>query len=95
LGGGDTSQRLMIQAQPDMADHAEQERLAIVAAYLFSPRLDDLAFLKTYERMGFRRFRTRAGPRHPRCEGGRRRGSEATSETDGYQETGHLDQRIQ
>jgi hypothetical protein len=54
FGGGDTSQRLMIQAQPDMADRAEQEGLAIVAAYLFSPRLDDLAFLKTYERMGFR-----------------------------------------
>jgi hypothetical protein len=54
FGGGDTSQRLMIQAQPDMADQAEQEGLAIVAAYLFSPRLDDLAFLKTYERMGFR-----------------------------------------
>jgi hypothetical protein len=54
FGGGDTSQRMMIQAQPTMADTAEQDGLAIVAAHLFSPRLDDLAFLKTYERMGFR-----------------------------------------
>ena len=53
FGGGDTSQRYMIQARPDMVDQAEQNGLAIVAAYLLSPRLDDLAFLKTYERMGF------------------------------------------
>jgi hypothetical protein len=53
-GGGDTSQYLMIQSQPDMVERSEQEGIAVVAAYLFSPRLDDLAFLKTYERIGYR-----------------------------------------
>jgi hypothetical protein len=54
FGGGDMALRLMIEAQPDMAERVEQEGMAIVAAYLFSPRLDDLAFLKTFERIGFR-----------------------------------------
>ena len=54
FGGGDNSQRMMIRAQPDMAERAEQNGMAIVAAYLFSPRLDDLVFLKTFEQMGFR-----------------------------------------
>jgi hypothetical protein len=54
FGGGDNSQRRIIQAMPDMADRAEQEGMAIVAAYTLGPRADDLIFLKTYERMGFR-----------------------------------------
>jgi hypothetical protein len=54
FGGGDQALRLIVEAQPDMPEPVEQEGLAIVAAYLFSPRLDDLAFLKTFERMGYR-----------------------------------------
>nr|WP_294516036.1 hypothetical protein [uncultured Rhodopila sp.] len=54
FGGGDMALRLMVEAQPDMPERVEQEGMAIVAAYLFSPRLDDLAFLKTYERLGYR-----------------------------------------
>lgn len=54
FGGGDNSHRRMIEATPDMVDRAEQEGLAIVAAYTFGPRADDLIFLKTFERMGFR-----------------------------------------
>jgi hypothetical protein len=54
FGGGDSSLRMMIHAQPDMAERAEEDGLAIVAAYLLTPRLDDLVFLKTYERMGYR-----------------------------------------
>ena len=54
FGGGDMSLRMMVQAEPDLADRSEQEGVAIVAAYLFSPRLDDLAFLKTFEKVGFR-----------------------------------------
>jgi hypothetical protein len=54
FGGGDTTLRMMVDAQPDMVERSEQEGMAIVAAYLFSPRLDDLAFLRTFERTGFR-----------------------------------------
>lgn len=54
FGGGDTSLRMMVDAQPDIADRSEQEGLAIVATYLLAPRLHDLAFLRTFERMGFR-----------------------------------------
>jgi hypothetical protein len=54
FGGGDTALRTLIEAQPDLAERSEQEGLAIVAAYLFSPRLDDLAFLKALDGLGFR-----------------------------------------
>jgi hypothetical protein len=54
FGGGDQSQRIMIEAQPDMAERAEEEGMSIVAAYTLGPRVDDLIFLKTCERIGFR-----------------------------------------
>ena len=54
FGGGDTSLRTMVEAQPDMPQRCEEHGLAIVAAYLFSPRLDDLAFLKNHQKLGFR-----------------------------------------
>ncbi len=54
FGGGDTALRTLIEAQPDLAERSEQEGLAVVAAYLFSPRLDDLAFLKSLDGIGFR-----------------------------------------
>jgi hypothetical protein len=54
FGGGDTALRTLIEAQPDLAERSEQEGLAIVAAYLFSPRLDDLVFLKAFDSTGFR-----------------------------------------
>ena len=53
FGGGDTALRHMIQAAPDMATSAEEAGVAIVAAYLLSPRLDDLAFLRTNEALGY------------------------------------------
>jgi hypothetical protein len=54
FGGGDTALRTLIEAQPNLAERSEQEGLAVVAGYLFSPRLDDLAFLKSLDGMGFR-----------------------------------------
>lgn len=50
FGGGDSSLRMLIQAFPTLT---EQDGLAVVPAYLLGPRPDDLAFLKTFERMGF------------------------------------------
>lgn len=54
FGGGDTSMNLMIRAQPDMVERAEQDGVAIVAAYTLSTRVHDLVFLKTFERLGYR-----------------------------------------
>jgi hypothetical protein len=54
FGGGDSALRMMVDARPGLVEHSEQEGLAIVATYLFTPRLGDLAFLKTFERSGFR-----------------------------------------
>lgn len=53
FGGGDTSFRMMLAAEPDMATRAEHSSVALVPAYLLSPRLDDLAFLKAFERQGY------------------------------------------
>lgn len=53
-GGGDTAKRHLIAMAPRMVEEAEEAGLAVVAAYTLSPRLDDLAFLKTYEAAGYR-----------------------------------------
>ena len=53
FGGGDSSARHMLGANPNLAADAEERGLAIVPVYLLSPRLDDLVFLSTFESMGF------------------------------------------
>lgn len=54
FGGGDASMRYLIQAVPDLAQRMEDAGLALVPAYLLTPRAADLTFLKTYEAMGFK-----------------------------------------
>lgn len=54
FGGGDTSLARLVQATPDIADALEDEGVALIAAYVLTPRVDDLATLVTYEGAGFR-----------------------------------------
>ena len=53
FGGGDASKRRLIQAMPDLAFRMEEAGLALIAAYVLTPRSADLTFLKTYEGLGY------------------------------------------
>ena len=53
FGGGDASKRHLIEAMPNLTNTMEEMGLALIAAYVLTPRSADLTFLKTYERMGF------------------------------------------
>lgn len=54
FGGGDTSLGRLVQAAPNLADTLEESGVGLIAAYVLTPRLDDLAALVTYEAAGFR-----------------------------------------
>lgn len=54
FGGGDLSLARLVEATPTIADTMEQEGVALIAAYVLSPRVDDLASLATFEQRGFR-----------------------------------------
>jgi hypothetical protein len=53
LGGGDLSLAKLLDLMPDLATQMEAACAAPVAAYFLSPRVDDLAALRTYEERGF------------------------------------------
>lgn len=53
MGGGDTSLAKLIEDAPTIAADMEEAGVAPVAAYVLSPRLDDLATLATFEERGF------------------------------------------
>lgn len=54
FGGGDVSLARAIDATPTIADAMEQEGVGLVAGYVLTPRVDDLASLVTFEQRGFR-----------------------------------------
>lgn len=54
FGGGDTSLARLVQAAPNIADTLEESGVGLVAAYVLTPRVDDLAALVTFEAGGFR-----------------------------------------
>ena len=54
FGGGDASMRHLIEAMPTLTNVMEEAGLALIGAYVLTPRSADLTFLKTYERLGFR-----------------------------------------
>lgn len=53
-GGGDQATAEMIRAAPDLPERLEEGGLALVAAYFFGPRVDDLVYLADHEARGFR-----------------------------------------
>lgn len=53
-GGGDASHAHMLTAEPGLVDMMEAQGLAIIAAYVLTPRSADLTYLKTYEAQGFK-----------------------------------------
>jgi hypothetical protein len=54
FGGGDVSLARTIELMPTFTDALEQEGVGFIAAYVLSPRVDDLASLITFEQRGFR-----------------------------------------
>ncbi len=54
FGGGDVSLARTIEATPTIAEAMELEGVGLVAAYMLTPRVDDLASLVTFEQRGFR-----------------------------------------
>lgn len=54
FGGGDVSLARTIEATPTIAEAMELEGVGLVAAYMLTPRVDDLASLVTFEQQGFR-----------------------------------------
>lgn len=54
FGGGDLSLARLVEATPTIADTMEHEGVALIATYVLSPRVDDLASLVTFEQQGFR-----------------------------------------
>lgn len=53
-GGNNVSKVRLVEAAPTIADSMEQDGVALVAAYVLTPRVDDLAPLVTFEARGFR-----------------------------------------
>ncbi len=54
FGGGDTSLARLIEQAPGLAGAMEGEGVALIACYVLTPRVDDLASLVTFEAAGFR-----------------------------------------
>jgi hypothetical protein len=54
FGGGDVSLARTIEKMPTLANGLEQDGVGFVAAYVLTPRVDDLASLVTFEQWGFR-----------------------------------------
>jgi hypothetical protein len=54
FGGGDVSLARTIERMPTLVDTLEQDGVGFVAAYMLTPRIDDLASLVTFDRQGFR-----------------------------------------
>lgn len=53
-GGNNVSKVRLVEAAPAIADSMEQDGVALIAAYVLTPRVDDLAPLVTFEARGFR-----------------------------------------
>lgn len=54
FGGGDAAWAALVRAMPALAETYEPQGLAVIAAYVLTPRLADLGFLTTYSEMGYR-----------------------------------------
>jgi len=53
-GGNNVSKVRLVEAAPTIAESMEQDGVALIAAYVLTPRVDDLAPLVTFEAQGFR-----------------------------------------
>ncbi len=54
FGGNNTSLMQLIETSPTFADPLEEAGVSAIAAYLLSPRVDDLTLLAGFEKLGFR-----------------------------------------
>jgi hypothetical protein len=54
FGGGDAAMASLIEAVPSLAEAMEQQGIALIAAYLLTPRIEDLVYLRTYTEMGYK-----------------------------------------
>lgn len=54
FGGNNTSLMQLVETSPTFADPLDEAGVAAVAAYLLSPRVDDLTLLAGFEKLGFR-----------------------------------------
>jgi hypothetical protein len=54
FGGNNTSLMHLVETSPTFADPLDEAGVAAVAAYLLSPRVDDLTLLAGFEGLGFR-----------------------------------------
>lgn len=54
FGGGDVSLTRTVETMPGIADAMEAEGVGLIATYVLTPRVDDLASLMTFEERGFR-----------------------------------------
>jgi hypothetical protein len=54
FGGGDVSLAQLVAKMPTLAEAMEEQGIGLIAAYMLTPRVDDLASLMTFERSGFR-----------------------------------------
>ena len=53
FGGNNTSLMALVETAPTFADALDESGVAAVAAYLLSPRVDDLTLLAGFEKAGF------------------------------------------
>lgn len=54
FGGGDRSKLRLLELASSIAEIMERDGAALIAAYVLSPRIDDIAPLQTFEAKGFR-----------------------------------------
>ncbi|MEA2788994.1 MAG: hypothetical protein QOG73_1400 [Acetobacteraceae bacterium] len=54
FGGGDVSLAQLVAKMPTLAEAMEEQGIGLIAAYMLTPRVDDLASLVTFEQSGFR-----------------------------------------
>lgn len=53
-GGGDLGLSHLVRREPDLPQQLEERGQALIAAYFFSPRVDDTTFLASFEAAGFK-----------------------------------------
>jgi hypothetical protein len=54
FGGGDVSLAQLVAKMPMLAEAMEEQGIGLIATYMLTPRVDDLASLVTFEQTGFR-----------------------------------------
>src|SRR5690348_16441915 len=54
FGGGDAAMASLIEAVPSLGEMLESQGIALIAAYLLTPRIEDLVYLRTYQELGYK-----------------------------------------